>query len=651
MIGYLARRIESHGFGAQEEEAIQMLGGSAEQFRASIERNGGKKPEGSRSLFGLTGVLANSSRFIGAAASLGFDISCLFDRVTTPELEQKLSEVPAKTRTEIIKQFEARHARMMEGPAATGERRIISGTAVWARNFREHLPGLTLLNHLDLSNLSLEGADFSDKEMAGCRFEGSNLTGARFNDTDLRGTRFGTADLTGAHFTENSDLRGADLSEANLSGLGSQFFDQHNANVVSPLADIDAPRYDSTTRFLPKSWDKPFHRPTPEEKELQKKRFEGWTPEQVEFIARKVGVLQKAALKRLAQLLREDAKKNLILPSRNQGGSAHEFFPDTVFGGTNEQEIKKAISGHQAYVDSAGLPLLKGNHDKKDLTHHNLRGGFIVGASLINAHMPEQDLEGICINNSNLSGINLRNANLTDAILDNVDLTEADLRGVNLTRTRFVNCNLDRVLLDGATMLATQMHQSTLSNVTISEGVIDDLLVSESVLKNLSFAGRLDGKGLLIGGIGLADSLMINAQFSGFTTVNQIELLGSLFVGSGEPGILDEADIIVSPESEWRDQMIQVVFDPDLGDVTYELSADQDLQRPAMRKGGFHRHPTDQASLISVIKEHISWGGERHSTVSRFDHLRDIGFQPHKLPAIGSSENTPKLILLSGAQN
>jgi uncharacterized protein YjbI with pentapeptide repeats len=574
--------------------------------------------------------------------------------MTTPEIEKMLSDVPPETRTKIIKQVKARHARMMEGPAATGERRIISGTAVWANNFREHLSGLTLLNHLDLSNLSLEGADLSSKKMTGCRFEGSNLTGALFKDTDLRFTRFGTADLTGARFNKNSDLREADLSEANLSGLGSRFFDQSNAKVFAPLAVIDAPRYDSTTRFLPQSWDKPWHRPTPEEKELQKKRFEGWTPEQVEFVARKVGVLprtQRAALNKLAQLLREDAKNNLILSSRNQGASAHELLPETVFGGINEQEIDTAISRHQAYVDSAGLPLLKGNHDKKDLTHHDLRGGFIVGASLINALMPERDLEAICINNSNLSGINLRDANLTDAILVNVDLSGADLRGVNLTRTRFVNCKLDRVLLDGSTMLDTQMQQCTLSNVTIGEGVIDDLLVSQSVLENISFAGRLDGKGVFISGIGLADSLMINAQFSGFTTVNQIELLGSLFVGSGGPGILDEADIIVSPESEWRDQMIQVAFDPVLGDVTYELSADQDPQRPAMRKGLFDRPPTGQASLISVIEEHISWGGERHATVSRFDHLRDIGFQPNRLSAIGSSENPAKLILPSRALN
>ncbi len=240
--------------------------------------------------------------------------------------------------------------------------------------------------------------------------------------------------------------------------------------------------------------------------------------------------------------------------------------------------------------------------------------------------MPNQNLEGICINNANFSSINLRGANLTDATLVNVDLSGADLRGVDLTRTKFVNCNLDRVLLDGVKMLDTQMQQCTVSNITIEEGVIDDLLVCQTILENIKFAGRPDGNGLFMRGIGLFDSRMTNAQFAGFTTVHQIDLLGSLFVGSG-PGVLDNAEIIVSPESEWRDQMIQVAHDAQLGEVTYELTYTSD-----------------------TLEEIIGWGGQQHGTVSRFEHLRGIGYQPGNFTTSPSGEGERRLILPVGAR-
>jgi len=317
---------------------------------------------------------------------------------------------------------------------------------------------------------------------------------------------------------------------------------------------------------------------------------------------RNVGTLQRFALKRLANLLRKDAKNNLILPPRDQNANASEFIPDTIIGGINQQELQTSLSRHHVHIDSAGLPLLKGNHHSKDLTEQGLTGGFIVDASLVNATMTNQNLEGTCISNSNLSGINLKGASLGGATLVNVDLTGADLRGVDLTDSNFVNCNLDRVLLDGATMISTQLQGCTLSNVTIGEGVID-LIACESILTNICFAGRFDGNGLFIQGIGLVDSIMTNAQFSGYTTVNQIELLSSLLVGAG-PGILDDAEILVSRESEWRNQMIQVARDAQLGEVTYSLSA----------TGG-------------DLQEHIFWGGQLNGTVPRFEHLQGSGLE------------------------
>lgn len=109
------------------------------------------------------------------------------------------------------------------------------------------------------------------------------------------------------------------------------------------------------------------------------------------------------------------------------------------------------------------------------------------------------------------------------------------------------------------------------------------------------------------------------------TTVNQIEPLGSLPLGA-RPGILEDAEIIVSLESEWRDQMIQMVRDGDLADISLELSS----------AGG-------------NLEERISWTGQQHATVPLFEHLRGIGYQPGNIAANEPSE-VRRLILPVGAR-
>ena len=691
-LGLLSLKINRFGFSPREEEALRALGGSPEVFRHVLQHEAIPLPEDLRGypapivgsimpdytmteisnrhivLEGEESKLIIEARWPNFSGCFWHDkspptveitrnflkvrsgdfinrntdlnLSGRFDGLTAAQVEILLRKIPEDTRKKVVAQVQARHRAVLAGPPAMGERRLLNGTPVWASNICEHLPELVNLNHRDLSNLSLGNAVLSRKQMAGCRFEGSDLSEALCHGTNFRDSRFGSADLSDA-FIAGSDLRGAELSEANLSRVRWDY--------ILDIECAEAPLIDRKTRFLPLNWDQTYN-PSDSEIETQVRRFEGWTAHQFEIVRNNVGPLQRIALKRLENLLRKHAKNNLILPPCDRTASAHEFLPEIVVGGISEKEMHEALSRNRVYVNSAGLPLLTGNHQNKDLTTYDLHGGFIDRASLVNATMAGQNLHGAVISNSDLSGINLRGANLTDALLVNVDLAGADLRSINLTRTRFVNCNLNGVQLERVTMIDTQMQQCTLANITIREGVIEDLLVCKSDIQQIAFSGNPDGNGLVIRGIGLLDSIMINAQFSGFTTVNQIELLGSLFVGSG-PGILDDAEIILSPESEWRDRMIQVIPDTVLGDISYELSAARVRQTPSRREGGSRDHLKHRPSAMNVIlEESISWGGQQHGAVSRFDHLRDIGFQPDEISRKEPTGTTPKLILPARVQ-
>lgn len=363
-----------------------------------------------------------------------------------------------------------------------------------------------------------------------------------------------------------------------------------------------------------------------------------------------VGPLQRMALKRLEKCLRQRAQKSLILPQRNPLGNASEFTPGVVLGELHSTELHTALTSLPTIAESARLPLIKGEHhnaDFTDQTRYPLRGGFIEGASLVNANMTHQQLQGAVIGNSDLSGIDLHGADLTDALLVNVNLAGADLRGTILRGTRFVNCNLNGVLLDQVTMIETQMQQCTLANVTIREGVIEDLFVCQSDLHNISFSGDPEGKGLIIGGIGLVDSIMINAQFSGNTSVGEIELSGSLAVGSG-PGIIDPTKLFISPESEWRDQMIQIVPDSELGDISYELSAEPIEQHPSSRERRLGKKIAKGSFVTSfLLQERVSRNGTLMASVPLLEHLatQKIGFQVSEMSGGEAAQKGQRLML------
>jgi uncharacterized protein YjbI with pentapeptide repeats len=506
----------------------------------------------------------------------------------------------------------------------------LPGAPVWKSNFREQLQKLKFLNHLDLRDLSLERACLKGKELVGCRLGGTNLTGADCSGADMRECNFGEADLSSAVFL-GTNLKGADLSKANLSHT-RLFNDNHSyisrvikitflERMIPQVVDFAV--CDQSTRFLDIKWDDPRYIPTNEEVKAQRARFEGWSRDDFNVLTASggpfhLGTLQRAALNRLANII--------LRPSTDPSAKAAEFLPDIVL---NANEVLKSLPTLRGNVELASLPVIKGTHSNADLTDQGkfaLSGGFIEDALLVNAKMTGQNLEGAVISNSDLSGANLQRVNLRGATLVNVDLTGADLRGADLTETKFVNCKLNGVKLDGVRMIDCQMQQCTMENVTITGGVIDGLILCQSFFQNISFSGDPEGSGLIVGGIGLYDSIVMGAQFSRNTTVDEIELSGSLFVGSG-PGILKAENCIVGQGSEWRDRVVQTGSDAVLGQVLSEFKLES--YRIDGKGQAPNRAPADTNPTSILVTEVLWTQGGLLGEVPVLDHLLrlEIGYQ------------------------
>jgi uncharacterized protein YjbI with pentapeptide repeats len=632
MVGLLALRIITFGFDPGAEETLDSLGGGTEIFRKTVADEDGQIEFGTDMSSVLAKRSVDESVFFsrnfgsfkiwelksGISVSVGIlghpswiegtrecpeswvikslsgleiplsgteehEISALFDGLTKYQVEELLKDIDSTQRDRIISSIERRHEKLAEAPPVdpTRDRRILTGAHFWKSNLPPQLP-LPFLNHLDLRNFSFEGANLKNKELVGCLLRGAILRRADCSGAVMRGCDFGEANLSYAWFYR-TDLSGADLSKANLSY--ARFYEwepdsnpltYHIRYFVNRGHRVEgAAIFDRFTRLLGIEWGDPRYSPTAEEVAAQKARFKGWSQDDFNDLTSplgpfRLGTLQKSALRRLAKIFFEPSPSSLFKPNSQPFAKAADFLPPTVF---YPEEVLGSFPALRSMADPANLPLIKGAHPNADFTdkgRFSLRGGFIEDASLVNANMTGQDLEGAVISNSDLSGANLQRVNLRGATLVNVDLSGADLSGADLTETNFVNCNFEGANLNGVSMINCQIQQCTIKDVTITEGVIEGLILCQSFVHHVSFSGDQEGSGVIVGGIGFYDSIVMDAQFSGNTTVDEIELAGSLFVGSG-PGILKAENCIVGQGSEWRDQVVQTASDAVLGQVLSQL--------------------------------------------------------------------------------
>lgn len=657
MIGYLCLKINRNGFGAREEDALRILGGEPDAFRAVIDsqfkyigESSPVDPKGVR----LLSIRNNSQRadvakytadFLkqhglfyfdsnGSVWELGlqgwFDrlingkrnpinLSSRFQGYTEEDIKKTVKD--PRIQKILIGQIRAAHKAMMQGPPASGERQILPG--IWASTIKDDISRYSEqpLNRLDLSNCDMSEVDLFRRQLEGCRFDGTNLRGANCRETKFGGSRFSDADLTGA-LLKSTDLRGCDLSTANLSHVGWLF---------------KPPILDGYTKFFPDDCR------TPSDVRKHLNRFQGWDEEMVdEFLelasTYKLSPTQRRSFRQLKDILLNPKQSPILL------ATSAEILTITSAIGTTSEEAQKALSRISRLTDSAGIPVLR-DHDfsNQDLTNRPLRGAFMERVSLNGASLAGKDLRGAVISNSDLRGANLKGADLSGALLVNVDLTGADLSEVNLTETKLINCLIDEVKLDRVKMINTEMQQSTFANVTITEGIIEDLIVCQSYLHDINFVGSAEGSGLLVSGLALVDSVGLNLQFSGNTELTQLQLMGSLGLGSGA----DEAELIIEG-SEWHDQLVQVVTDPDLGVLEHGLEVTRvrtrntnSPNRPLRRNG------PDQTSTAFLVRMLVSRGGDLMGSYPILEHLErlTIGYQAGEVQRDEKNQISPQLIL------
>jgi uncharacterized protein YjbI with pentapeptide repeats len=82
---------------------------------------------------------------------------------------------------------------------------------------RDRLSGGSF-QHLNLQNISLNGADMSGADFTATNFQNAQLRGVNLTKATLCGANLGGADLSGSDLS-GANLRGADLTGANLSDI------------------------------------------------------------------------------------------------------------------------------------------------------------------------------------------------------------------------------------------------------------------------------------------------------------------------------------------------------------------------------------------------------------------------------------------------
>lgn len=671
--GFLCAKIFATGFGPNEEEALRSLGGSPDVFREALNAPPIelKKPYDAIMVnLSLANLGDNQVRisswdwpnFSGAYWSgdllvnrfgprlYGFvedDISCRFslfresfdyssrfDGLKKEQIEQILGENPSKGI--LLSQVEARHTSMMNGLAADGERRILSGTDVWSSNIRDRLPELRNLHWLDLSNLDLHQTDLSRKGMSGCRFDGTDLNRANCNGTDFSDCRFGNgenpADLTHS-WLAGANLRGADLSEAFLCKVfWTEDVLEWNGTSKAESVVSRPPEIDKSTKFLPKrfiDWSNQqsgwarmnlFRKKLRADSALladQARRFEGWTAEQFDEVIAGIGKFssQGRALAKLKAYCTASTNSPSLLTGNSFTAAA--LLTSNVLTGETPEELAASVKRLETLSQNGIINVISGVHDNRNFPKDGFRGIFVQNATLRLANMAEMDLTEAVFTDSDLSGINFQGTNLDGAVFVCVKLSGAIFEGASLRGATFVDCELDGTKLNGATLFDTHLLHSTITNIDFTEGVVEGLLVFRTIMENVKFSGCAE-KGVILKGLLLVDSIMWNAEFGGNTTVSEVELSGSILVGDG-PGVLDPTQVECCPFSCWRKQVVQLVQDPQLGEVNTALELTRLTDRP---RWGQARWPTAGSFLIQEI---FSRSGEQLGSVKLLEHLSVLG--------------------------
>jgi uncharacterized protein YjbI with pentapeptide repeats len=140
-------------------------------------------------------------------------------------------------------------------------------------------------------------------------------------------------------------------------------------------------------------------------------------------------------------------------------------------------------------VDLSGADMRDSDFMGAMMRRANLSGCYLNPAHLYRADLRETNLSRALLNGANLRGADLRGANLEAADLDRAVLSEGNLTGANLRRANLSRANLDQTNLTDADLTDANLNGAALTRTNLSNANLLRTDFYEAVFNDTPVAG------------------------------------------------------------------------------------------------------------------------------------------------------------------
>ena len=140
-------------------------------------------------------------------------------------------------------------------------------------------------------------------------------------------------------------------------------------------------------------------------------------------------------------------------------------------------------------VDLSGADLRDSDFMGAMLRRANLTGCYLNPVHFYRADLREANLSRSLMSRANLRGADLRSADLQNANLDQAVLSDTNLSGANLTGANLSRTNLDRANLTGANLTGVTFHGANLTRTILREAIFQDTDFYEAVFNETPVTG------------------------------------------------------------------------------------------------------------------------------------------------------------------
>lgn len=140
-------------------------------------------------------------------------------------------------------------------------------------------------------------------------------------------------------------------------------------------------------------------------------------------------------------------------------------------------------------VDLSGSDIRDSDFMGAMLRRSNLSGCFMNSVHMYRANLREANLSDVLMNGANLRGADLRDANLENANLDRSIFSDADLTGANLSGANLSRCNLDRTNLTNCNLTGVNFNGAALTRTNLTNANVQDSDFYEAILNTVNLSG------------------------------------------------------------------------------------------------------------------------------------------------------------------